>query len=133
MAWNPQVIQAFAQASDLIVPNTGRDIGCLGFLMIGHGRCEACQASAIQQGETQRIPPLVKVVQQCQKLTGPGSLEHLRKTIGHARKMTKFGCENAFLSTQDEQSTHLVEARFQASVSTGSIGAIQPPTDNGPQ
>ncbi|KSK35762.1 hypothetical protein IPC228_16515 [Pseudomonas aeruginosa] len=97
-----KVIQAFAQASDLIVPNTGRDIGCLGFLMIGHGRCEACQASAIQQGETQRIPPLVQIVQQSQKLTGPGSLEHVREAICHAREMTQFGSQNAFLSTQDE-------------------------------
>ncbi len=119
-----KVIQAFAQACDLIVPNAGRDIGGLELLVVGHGRCEACQPCAIQQGEPQRIPPLVQFVQQCQELTGPGSLEHLRETVGNARKMTQFGCENAFLSAQDEQPTHLVEARFQASVSTGSIGAV---------
>ncbi len=48
-----------------------------------------------------------------------GKLEHLRETVGNARKMTQFGCENAFLSAQDEQPTHLVEARFQASVLHG--------------
>ncbi|KWS18054.1 hypothetical protein AL064_23625 [Pseudomonas syringae pv. syringae] len=128
-----KVIQTFAQACDLIMQNARWNIWGLEFVVIGYGRCEACQACAIQQGKTQRIPSLIQFVQQCQKLSCSGGLEHHRETIRDTWEMTQFGCQNTFLSTQDEQPTHLIEARLQASVSARTIGAVQPPAGNLPQ
>ncbi|OKB66593.1 hypothetical protein BHU62_12040 [Serratia marcescens] len=128
-----KIIQTFAQARNLIMPNTRWDIGSLAFLVVGYGRSQTRQPCAIQQGKTQRISLLIQFVQQCQKFPSPGNLQYFRKALRHTWKLAQFGGKNTFLSTQNEKLTYLIKAGLQASISTAAIGSVQPPTDNDPQ